>query len=571
MRKRYPFWSLLIVLSLLMPTAALAQGNPLAGGNPDFNGTAAEEEGYWYSRYNMSTLTMISGMGDTFMPDMAMIEQMIQMADANPNDGDTPTPPMNAALLKTIYAGGDPHFVQQIDMTMKDFGTMRWDPATFDTTITTPAMAWTMIKEIEWAKQFHVDDHFGTPADDFGAQWRFVGMVIMAEAKMQAQYALQMLPNDKGLIANSDGTVDWAGQWIMLEALSDFGGVLSATALPHSTSNRYADPDSAAMFQGAADMLFAALASRQPASTDELSLATQALAWYAANTGIAANRDPALTMAGQFGDALIDANKDNAAGKATAIRGLLEAYRLSDKSKYLTAAADAFAGLSAEYDATHGVFSSQSSYTIDDVAVIMGALNSLKLFGGDVVDQDKVEVIFTGFWESAVNLSGLQQSAPPKDVAKDKFEQEHPDIYYAYPGMAMPPMAGGEFGVAPVFAKEIKWDGDAWSVTDGRFDSASAMHASNEFIWFHNDEVDGFPVVTVVPVAEAPVVLPVTGAAAAARAQSYVVRPGDSLFTIARQQLGSGTRWSELYTLNKAVIGENPGLIRPGQRLDLPF
>ncbi|MFQ6044375.1 MAG: hypothetical protein ACE5PV_26280 [Candidatus Poribacteria bacterium] len=27
-----------------------------------------------------------------------------------------------------------------------------------------------MIKEVEWAKQFHVDDHFGTPDDDFGAQ-----------------------------------------------------------------------------------------------------------------------------------------------------------------------------------------------------------------------------------------------------------------------------------------------------------------------------------------------------------------------------------------------------------------
>ena len=569
MRKLNLMWSLLIVLSLLIPSAALAQepalslskGPTLAGGNPNFDGTAAEEEGYWYSRYNMGNLTMISGLGDTFMPDMDMIQQMVQMADANPNDGDTAVPPMNAALLSTIYASGDPHFIQPIDMTMKDFGTMRWNPATFDKNVTSRAMGWTIIKEIEWAKQFHVDSHFGTPADNFGAQWRFVGLVVTAEAKMQAQHALQMLKNGQGLIANSDGAVDWGGQWVMLEALSDLAGTLSAPTMPHSASNRYADPNGAAMFRGAADMLFGALASRQPADTEEYSLAAQALAWYAANTANAANRAQALTLAGQYGDVLIGANKDDATRKAFAIRGLLEAYRLTNNAKYRTAAADVFNGLAAEYDPAHGVFSSQSSYTIDNVAVIMGALNSLKLFGGDTVDQGKVEAIFTGFWESAVNLSGLQQSAPPKDTGKDKFEQEDPDIYYAYPGMPMPPMAGGEFGVAPVFATEVRWADGKWSVANPRFDSAGAMHASNEFIWFHNDEVNGFPVVKA---AGAPGTLPVTGA------RTYVVTPGDSLSQIAREQFGDAARWPELYALNQAIIGANPSLIYPGQTFVLP-
>jgi hypothetical protein len=54
-------------------------------------------------------------------------------------------------------------------------------------------------------------------------------------------------------------------------------------------------------------------------------------------------------------------------------------------------------------------------------------------------------------------------------------------------------MAGGKYGVAPVFATEVRFDGSKWTVTDGRFDSAGAMHASNEFIRFHNDEVNGFP------------------------------------------------------------------------------
>ena len=46
MRKLNLMWSLLIVLSLLIPSVALAQEPTLAGGNPNFNGTAAEEEGY---------------------------------------------------------------------------------------------------------------------------------------------------------------------------------------------------------------------------------------------------------------------------------------------------------------------------------------------------------------------------------------------------------------------------------------------------------------------------------------------------------------------------------------------
>jgi len=77
----------------------------------------------------------------------------------------------------------------------------------------------------------------------------------------------------------------------------------------------------------------------------------------------------------------------------------------------------------------------------------------------------------------------------------------------------MPPMAGGDFGIAPVFATEVKWDGSQWSVTNGNFDSAGAMHASNEFIWFHNDEVNGFPEVSASAAAAAPApgMLPTTG------------------------------------------------------------
>jgi len=46
-------------------------------------------------------------------------------------------------------------------------------------------------KELEWARQFHVDEPFGTPSDDFGAQQRFIGMIMALLPKMQVQAWMQ--------------------------------------------------------------------------------------------------------------------------------------------------------------------------------------------------------------------------------------------------------------------------------------------------------------------------------------------------------------------------------------------
>ncbi|MFD2246304.1 LysM peptidoglycan-binding domain-containing protein [Pontibacter ruber] len=50
----------------------------------------------------------------------------------------------------------------------------------------------------------------------------------------------------------------------------------------------------------------------------------------------------------------------------------------------------------------------------------------------------------------------------------------------------------------------------------------------------------------------------------------YTVQSGDSLSKIAKKHYGDRNSWRRIYDANKQTIGDNPDLIRPGQRLVIP-
>jgi LysM domain. len=50
----------------------------------------------------------------------------------------------------------------------------------------------------------------------------------------------------------------------------------------------------------------------------------------------------------------------------------------------------------------------------------------------------------------------------------------------------------------------------------------------------------------------------------------YTVKPGDTLTAIAKRELGSSSKWPDIYNANTKVIGRDPNLIRPGQKLVMP-
>lgn len=53
---------------------------------------------------------------------------------------------------------------------------------------------------------------------------------------------------------------------------------------------------------------------------------------------------------------------------------------------------------------------------------------------------------------------------------------------------------------------------------------------------------------------------------------TYTVKSGDTLYKIAARPnvLGDGSKWRDLYNTNKSVIGDNPNVIKPGQKLVIP-
>lgn len=58
---------------------------------------------------------------------------------------------------------------------------------------------------------------------------------------------------------------------------------------------------------------------------------------------------------------------------------------------------------------------------------------------------------------------------------------------------------------------------------------------------------------------------------ASEQTRTYTVKSGDCLWNIAQKLLGKGSRWTEIYDLNKKVIGSSPNLIYAGQVYVLPY
>lgn len=487
-----------------VPAVAGPGPSGLVGGLADFDSSAVLWNSYWYSRYNLGNLVMMSGLGIPFAPHMPDVRAMVQAVDQGPADGEHVVLPKNPALLAAVFAAGDPAFVQPFNGDPLDLSNWRWDPATANPRITPSATAQTVIKEIEWAKLFNNASWSGRVTDAFGAMDRFKGMVMFAGAKMQLGFALEQMRNEDGLFVSSlryeggkvrveDPRVEVGDQFQILQALADAHSVLHS---PEKFNGVYEDVGLHRLVNENADELFRAIAPLDPQGITEWSLGAQAITWYASTTHDSNLRDRALTLLNRWGDQLFGSEPRDVVERARAVRGLVEAGRILDFQPYLDRAGAIFGEMVTEYDLAHGYFESRTSLSNWEVGDILGALNALSRQGPDELDPDQVSTVLVGFFEAAVNRSGLQQAIPPTELEASPFEVEQVanDLFFAYPGIPTPDAAGGPYGRAAVDAAAIGFDEDAqrWEVTDARFDTAGAMHTANEQIWIFGF-VDGFP------------------------------------------------------------------------------
>ena len=189
-----------------------------------------------------------------------------------------------------------------------------------------------------------------------------MGIMVSMLAQMQGQYAMQNLMGENGLYHDSDGNLDYIGNWAMLHTYSDIAGLTDP-------DGRYKNPDVHPMFEGAAPQLFRALENRGPESPQEAATAIRALIYRASTTSDSAVRDAALARAKAVADAqLVNLGSVDVVEISAAIAGLIAAAEAHGDATYRDAADGLFQRLSGDFDAAHGVFKSKSVYNVDDVA-----------------------------------------------------------------------------------------------------------------------------------------------------------------------------------------------------------
>lgn len=455
----------------------------------EFKFVHALEEAYWYSRYNLGSLVMKSNLGETFKPGPEMVEAMVKMVS---DEWSTAVPAKNAALLKRVFNGGNPSYINASNNIDNDFNNFRWAPVESSKT-SAAAFGWVLMKEIEWVKQFNIDFHFGDPmrVNIPGAQERFAGLVLCAESLMQ----LKEYQENENLFDFSN----IVGQYVALKAIANFSQYLTVknSFRPFMRENRCALLASMMLGKTAEEISESFLQTAKslyqkidrPTTIPELSEAIQSLIWYAyANQ---ADRMAIKTQIIAYGQELAGLKASNPVDQAHMIRALIEIGRVTDSPRYMKLAARQYSEFATSFNSEKGIFNGFFTYNTSDVAVLIGALNSLKLFVAGRVDQEQVENILVKFFDTILNQAGMQISAPPVEKIPP-YERRDDSMLHRHPSLPVPALAGGEFGIAPVFASEVSMKSGHWERVNS-FDSAGAMQLASEFLWLHHAEVNGFP------------------------------------------------------------------------------
>jgi hypothetical protein len=458
--------SALLAVVLAAASVGLAQ-------RPQLDGVLLQS--YFVSVDNFAGPVMMGGMGIPFEPPMEMVQMMAERAGL-PME----MMPRNPGLLAAIYTSGDARLPDGVMPDMgppADFGTMRWDPAGFDTTIRTADQAMLIMKFTEWAKYFHNAWEgqailFPEPME------RLLSNLFIVEPRVMANFAAQNLMTESGFVhairmdggerTVVDGSVVPWDQAAMLWALADLVGTMKdRDTYPNLVLP--GDDEVLATLSGMMDRVFDVVMANPVVEVEKRGLTLVSLVWYAAATDDPALRASALKLVDAYASTL-GRDERTAFEMAGSIRGLLEAARVTGSDSYRSEALALWSDLEALWDADASAYAPYAgaeryAYTPWRIGLVVGALGEVILQGGDEGMANAAADRYASLFRNVIMGVGTHTDVP----------------------------SPGQTGI---FAAAFSYDGSGWQVDDNRYSTGGSQYAANEMIWLEgtlNGRLDGYP------------------------------------------------------------------------------
>lgn len=425
--------------------------------------TVIENQAYWFSRYNLNALTLMSGLGDRLTPPL---EKRKAIADAV--GFDLSQLPKNPYLLASVYASGELYFTQPGDF--GDLSTLNWDRATLDKTLLPATQALVMIKAVDKALRSRYHE---TPKD------KFIAKIQLEEAKAMGRLLEEKLKTPAGLYVplSAEGSTAEARPLDQIAVLWAYAKL--AVNLGDQSFTLYYEPDLADQYQELATQVFDQRGAQPPTTLTAKALALEAYGWHFVATG----EQAALDRVVQLAQDLSQLEARTATEVGLRIRGLSEGGRLLDKKGLFEIATQSFEkDLEALWDEAVGVYApvqgaTTYEYTPFDVGAILGAVNSLRRHpeAGDGL-RELTNERYMVFFENAVIRSGMQFAHAIPLAVNPKYLEQYPREYFTAPSVPLSIEAGGRYGYGgcPMYLSQVSYEGE-WKQPTGRFETVPGM------------------------------------------------------------------------------------------------
>lgn len=452
-----------------------------------------DRQAYWFGRYNMNAMLLMSGHGERLQPPEEVQQQLASIAEFDPEEM-----PDNPYLLKAVYAAGDPHFQQEADF--GDLSTLYWDREEMDTTLQPEAQAFTIKKIV--GKGLRTVYHRG-------GKDRFIALVQLQEAMAMAETLHDRLTTDDGLVATRppDGQLQEPTSEQQAAALLAYASlVLTLTDPDLPIYQELPDTDERAeQYRTWADELFSAVQTDQPEAERETALTIEAYGWYAAATSNHDRRREALNRIQALGEQLETTHEPSDADLADvawAIYGLGEASRVTGSDTFGNRARHLFfEGLEARWQSDAGIYSTQTGngshvYTPATAAALAAALNTIRFIEtpgvGAQASPQLVDTRYASFVENVLVRSGMQQAHAIPLAVNPAYLDEEPRDHFTAERIPLSAEGHGTHGLCPVYAAEVTYENEEWEVTDRTFQTADGMLLADLSTSLHRQDLDGF-------------------------------------------------------------------------------